>query len=415
MNRLLTLICVSVVLPVATWATDIQTPATSDQAEAVKGNNAFAVELYGQLKGQPGNLFFSPESISTALAMTYAGARGDTAAEMAKTLHFTLPPEKLHPAMGALLRDRNAAHDGYALREADALWAQQGYIFLDDFLKLTKDNYGAGFNTVDFKGATEVARQTINQWVERQTENKIKDLIVPGMLKPDTQLVLTNAIYFKGDWETQFKKEETKDEDFHVSATQTVTTPLMHRRDSSFQYMYGDTFQALEIPYKNNALSMIVFLPNDISGLPVFEQSLTAANMEQWLRQLREFSTVTVTIPKFRMTQELELADTLARMGILRAFDFRAADFSGMIGNGQQGKDRLYASQVIHKAYVDVNEEGTEAAAASARTTPSMIVIAGSKPPPPPIFRADHPFLFLIRQNRSGSILFMGRVSEPSS
>ncbi len=220
----------SLVLPVAAWAMELATTATSDQAKAAQGNNAFAIELYRQLRKQSGNLFFSPESISTALAMTYAGARADTAAEMAKTLHFTLPQRQLHPAVGALLRDRNTAHDGYQLKEADALWVQTGYSLLPEFLKLTKDNYEAGLNQVDFQGATEASRQTINLWVEQRTENKIRELLRPRTLNSDTRLVLTNAIYFKGDWEEQFKKEDTKNEDFRLSAGRAIKTPLMRDR-----------------------------------------------------------------------------------------------------------------------------------------------------------------------------------------
>ena len=175
-------------------------PPRFDQTAVVEGNNAFAIDLYGQLRGQDGNLFFSPESISTAFAMAYAGAGGNTAAEMALTLHFTLPADRLHPAMGALLTNLNADHPGYQLRVADALWAEKDLTFLDDFLKLTSDNYGAGFNRVDFKGAPEAARSTINQWVEQKTEDKIKDLLPSGSVTPATRLVLTNAIYFKGDW-----------------------------------------------------------------------------------------------------------------------------------------------------------------------------------------------------------------------
>jgi len=191
MKRLISLLITCLVLLVAVWAEELPTTATSDQAEAARDNNAFAIKLYGQLRNQSGNLFFSPESISTALAMTYAGARPDTAAEMAKTLHFTLPPGQLHPIMGALLCNRNAAHDGYQLKEADALWVQKGYSLLPEFLKLNKDNYEAGLNQVDFKGATEASRQTINLWVEQRTENKIRELLQPGSLNSGTRLGYT--------------------------------------------------------------------------------------------------------------------------------------------------------------------------------------------------------------------------------
>jgi serpin B len=409
MKPLISFLITCLVLPVAAWA-ELPTPAASDQAEAARGNNVFAIELYGQLRNRSGNLFFSPESISTALAMTYAGARADTAAEMAKTLHFTLPPGQLHSAMGALLRDRNAAHDGYQLKEADALWVQTGYSLLPEFLKLSKDNYLAGLNQVDFKGATEASRQTINRWVEQRTENKIRELLQPRSLNTDTRLVLTNAIYFKGNWEEQFKKEDTKNEDFRLSATRAIKTALMHMT-KGFNYFDGGSFQALEIPYKKKSLSMIVLLPQAMEGLSAFEQSLTPAKMQQLLAQLRPAQTVIVTIPKFKMEAQFRLRDTLTAMGMKEAFDMEKADFSGVASRETMQRDgNLYINAVIHKAYVDVNEEGTEAAAATAVT-----VTLSAVRPTPPIFRADHPFMFVIRDNRSGSILFIGRVTNPSS
>jgi serpin B len=389
-----------------TLARGAETPPAADRAAVVEGDNAFAVDLYGQLRHRDGNLFFSPESISTALAMTYAGARGDTASEMAKTLHFTLPQPQLHPAMGALLSDLNAAHDGYQLRVANALWAQRGSTFLEDFLRIMNNDYDAGLNQVDFKTSTEAARLTINRWVEQKTEDKIKDLLQPGALKPSTRLVLTNAIYFKGDWQTPFDKAQTKTEDFHSSPATTIQAPLMHR-EGGFNYLKGETWQALEIPYKSKQLSMVIFLPNDSNGLPALEQSLTASNTQQWLGQLEPVSKVIVTIPKFKMTQEFELGGTLGAMGMPEAFT-GTADFSGMTGN------RDFAiSDVIHKAYIDVNEEGTEAAAATAVTMRALAMRVPDQPPP--VFRADHPFVFLIRDNGSNSILFMGRVANPAN
>ncbi len=403
-KSLLALLTACLILPARVPAAGITPVAAADRAAVVEGDNAFSIALYGQVHNQSGNLFFSPESISTALAMAYAGARGETASEMAKTLHFTLPPERLHPAMGAVLSALNATHPGYQLSVANALWAQHGYTFLDDFLTLLKNDYGAGLMQVDFRGAAEAARVTINQWVEQKTQDKIKDLLQAGALRADTRLVLTNAIYFKGDWETPFDKTLTKDGDFYLTPAKTVKAPMMHR-EGGFNYFDGGTFQVLEIPYRSKELSMIVFLPNDRSGLPALEKSLTAANTKQWLRQLAPASKVIVTMPKFKMTQEFELSAVLGRMGMPQAFSSRA-DFSGMTG-----KSDFAISAVIHKAYVDVNEEGTEAAAATAVT---MRAMAMRVPEHPPItFLADHPFILLIRDNHSDGILFMGRMADP--
>jgi serine protease inhibitor len=406
MKLLLSLFIACVLLLLNANGVEAKPLPDADQAVVVEGNNAFAVALYHQLSHQAANLFFSPESISTALAMAYAGARGNTASEMAKALHFTVPPGQLHPAMGALLRDLNAAHSDYQLNVANALWAQQGYTFLDQFLTLLKSDYGAGLQQVDFKGAPEAARSTINHWVEQQTQDKIKDLLAPGALRTDTRLVLTNAIYFKGTWQTQFDKAQTRNEDFYLSQTKSAAAPLMHR-EGSFGYFDGGTFQILEVPYKSNALSLIVLLPKERSGLSGLEDSMTASNMQQWLSQVAPVSKVIVTIPRFKSTQEFELSTALRALGMPQAFG-AGADFSGMTGQ------RDFAiSAVIHKAFVDVNEEGTEAAAATAVTMRALAMRAPG--PPPPVFRADHPFIFFIRDNGSRSILFMGRMTDPTN
>jgi serpin B len=273
---------------------------------------------------------------------------------------------------------------------------------------------------VDFKAAPDAVRLTINKWVETQTDDKIKDLLPPRSVNSATKLVLTNAIYFKGEWQTKFDKASTKDEDFHLSMTdtgatqtgsahiaaaQTVKAPLMHIEDK-FGYFNGGTFQALDIPYKSGELSMIVLLPNDAAGLAALEQSMTAANVQQWLNQLRPGQKVILTLPKFKMTRQFELAGTLEALGMTRAFQPGKADFSGMTANRD-----LFISAAIHKAFIDVNEEGTEAAAATALVIESM---AMARPAVPIVFRADHPFVFLIRDNLSGSILFMGRVADPT-
>jgi serpin B len=384
------------------------TPANnSDRTEAVKGSNAFAIDLYAQLRAQPGNLFFSPESISTAFAMAYAGARGQTATEMEHVFHFSLPPERLHPAMGALLSAMNSEHKGYELRVADALWAQQDANFLEGYLKLVQSDYGAGFHRVDFKTSPEGVRATINQWVEQQTNNKIQNLLQPGVLTPVTRLVLTNAIYFKGNWQDQFDKDSTQNEEFHLSAAQFVMAPLMHRT-GSYLYYDGGSFQALELPYASNEISMVVLLPKDTEGLPALEKSFTAAAASEWIQKLAPEDKVILTLPRFTMTQQFELSSVLATMGMPKAFS-NAADFSGMTG-----KLDFTISAAIHKAFIDVNEQGTEAAAATAIVMRATAARMPIPEPPPIVFRADHPFLFLLRDEKTGGILFMGRVADPT-
>jgi serpin B len=395
------------VLPAAAKAQS-SSPPSDDRTQLVQGNNAFAIDLYGQLRNRGGNLFFSPVSVSTALAMTYAGANGNTAAEMAKTLHFTLPPDRFHPAMGALLTDLNATHNGYQLRLANALWAQQDYRVLVSFLKQNKSDYDAGFHRVDFKGATEAARLTINRWVEKKTEDKIKDFIQPGVLDTRARLVLTDTIYFKSHWQTEFEISGTQDGDFYVNVIRNVKAAMMHRT-GAFNYFKGDTFRALEIPYKSEEISMVIFLPAKYDGLPDLERSMTTSNNREWLGQLRPVPKVSLAMPKFKVSQKFELQETLSAMGMPRAFDRAAADFSRISGDR-----KLYVSAMIHDAFIEVDEEGTEAAAISGSFgVAGMVIIGGPEEPPIP-FTVDHPFLFLIRDNRSGSILFMGRVTDPT-
>lgn len=369
-----------------------------------KSNNAFAVDLYRQLRAHPGNLFFSPASISTALAMAYSGASGSTATEMASALHFTLPPEELHPAMGALLARFNAPHQGYEFRVADALWVQQGGHFFPAFLNIIKTDYAAGLHTVDFVHASEPARDTINQWVAQQTANKIKDLLQPGVVNADTRLVLTNAIYFKGNWQDQFEETKTASEDFYLTAAEPVKAPLMHRT-GSYAYFNAGAFQLLDLPYKGRDLSMIVLLPNAVDGLSSLEQSITAVSLGEWLDRTKPVTKVNLSLPRFKITREFDLDEALRALGMRQAFDRATADFSAI-----NGKRDLWIGAAVHKAFVDVNEEGTEAAAATGIGFRSMAMM---REPPPVVFRADHPFLFLIRDNHSGSILFIGRVTDP--
>jgi serpin B len=405
MTRLLVGTLALAALAVAVAPAADKDAAKADRAAAVKGNTEFACDLYAKLRGQDGNLFFSPYSISTALAMTRAGARGETADQMDKTLHFTLKGDKLHAAFGELIKEANGdpkdAKRGYQLSTANALWGQKGFSFLPEFVKLTKDDYGAGLNEVDFVGATEDARKTINAWVEKETRDKIKDLLPQGVLTTDTRLVLTNAIYFKGDWASQFKKDLTKEEPFAVAADKKVNAPLMHQK-ATFRYYDGGSFQALEMPYAGKDLAMVVLLPKKADGLPDLEKDLTADRLTGWVGKLNE-AEVDVALPKFKTTSQFSLKPTLSEMGMSQAFT-NAADFSGM-----DGKKDLQITDVIHKAFVDVNEEGTEAAGAT-----GVIVGLKSERAPTPEFRADHPFVFLIRDTRSGGVLFLGRVADPT-
>jgi serpin B len=371
-----------------------------DLETIVNGNTIFAFDLYNKLKKIEGNLFFSPHSISTALAMTYAGARGNTEKQMAQTLHFTLEQAQLHPAFASMEAKLNSVQQkgSVQLRVANSLWPQKGYAFLEAFLTLTKKYYGVLITPVDYRD-TKAARSKINTWVEEKTENKIKELIKPGVLDASAVLVLVNAIYFKGDWASQFQKSLTKNACFWTTPDRSITVPMMTQQDK-FKYAANDTLQILELPYDGDDLSMIVLLPKQIDGLTELQNALTVDNLERWNGQLRT-TEVQVFLPKFKTSSQFGLGKTLISMGMSDAFSGEA-DFSGMTGNRE-----LSIGAVIHKAFVDVNEEGTEAAAATAVVMFKAIV------EPPPIFRVDHPFIFLIRDNHTGSVLFIGRVVNP--
>jgi len=366
--------------------------------------NAFALDLYAKLKDKPGNLFFSPYSISSALAMTYAGASGNTKTQMAKTLHFDVN-QNIHQDFSSLNKSLTAQSEAYQLNIANALWGQKGLAFLIEFVDLNHEYYGATLKSADFKGATETARQTINQWVADQTENKIKELFVPGILNQQTRLVLTNAIYFKGNWQFPFEPENTSELPFHLSTDSKVDVPTMYR-EGEFKYMENQDLQIIELPYQKNdsqqSLSMLVILPRKVDGLSLVEEK-----PEQWLSYIEpqrfKSEKVKVYLPKLQLESALQLKDALENLDMLDAFDLGNADFSALTG-----KKNLALSAVVHKAFVEVNEEGTEAGAAT-----GVVVTLRGILPPPIEFRADHPFIFLIKDNRSDSILFLGRVIDP--
>ncbi len=332
------------------------------------------------------------------------GSRGNTAVEMAKALHFGAEPTdgRLHGAFGELVSQMNAAGEkkGYQLSVANALWGQHDHNFLQEYTDFVAKNYDAGMNKLDFENETEAARLTINKWVEEKTQDKIKELIKRDRLNPLTCLVLTNAIYFKGDWASKFKKEKTQDLPFTLASDEKVNAPMMSQREK-FGYTKGDGFQALEMPYVGDELSMVVFLPHAADGLSEFEKKLTPENLSGWLAKLRK-EEIVVHLPRFKMISEFGLEKVFQSLGMKDAFEPGAADFSGM-----DGMTYFFISGVIHKAFVDVNEEGTEAAAATA------VIGEGHMPEEPVLFRADHPFVFLIRDKKAGSILFIGRVMNP--
>lgn len=374
--------------------------SAADLDAVVDGNNKFALDLFAHISSGRDNLFFSPVSISTALAMTYGGAGGKTEAEMRKVLHFALKEEKLHQAFAALAGKMESKEN--RLSVANRLWGQKGLKFHEAFLTLTSQYYGAELQQLDFKNATEAARKTINAWVEEKTEDKIIELIKPGLLGSLTFLVLTNAIYFKGAWESKFDEKHTKDAFFTPLEGKKVKVPMMHQEED-INYASVDDLQILEMPYAGEEMSMVVLLPGQSSSLDNLEKSLTWENLNTWLSALQK-QKVEVFLPSFKMTSGFLLGDALRSMGMESPFSAKDADFSGIAD-----AEVFFLSEVIHKAYVDVNEEGTEAAAATA------VMVKGAKPPgQPPVFRADRPFLFLIMEKSSGSILFIGRLANPA-
>lgn len=381
--------------------------ASSDITRVVAGNTEFAVDLYGKLRTREGNLFFSPYSISTALAMTLGGARGETGKQMAQTLHLNLPADELHPAFAVLAANFNAVQrkGRIKLAVANSLWPQTGFALLPDYSALCRKYYASTVTPMDYVEHSESARKTINDWVEERTNRKIVELLKPGVLDSGTRLVLVNAIYFKGKWTSPFKTNRTEIEPFHVSSVKTIKEPLM-RQTHYFQYAEFPGLQVLELPYAGDDLSMMVVLPRQIDGLADLEAGFTEEKLATWIATL-ESQEVMAILPKFKTTSEFSLARTLAALGMTDAFILGQADFSGM-----DGHTNLFINDVIHKAFVEVNEEGTEAAAATAIMMPEGA--APLNPRPIPVFRADHPFLFLIRNNRDGSILFLGRVMDPT-
>jgi serpin B len=375
-------------------------------ANVVEGNTRFAFSLFQALNTTSSNRFYSPFSISTALAMTYAGARNETALQMSRTLHFD-PGDQFHQAFGQLL-EKSAAGTGGAIRLniANGMWAQKGYGFLDSYSDLVADRYRAGLNSADFtiEGEREKTRQEINEWVAQKTNDKIKGLLSKSDLDDLTRFVLVNAIWFYGDWEQPFTRESTMTKDFSLNDGSKVNVPFMNRH-GRYRYFEDARLKAVEIPYKDNKASMIIFLPVKYEGIAEMAGALKF-NYYQEITNLLQFTDLKLSVPKFKATSRFNLAQTLSDMGMPVAFSPGGADFSGMTGFRN-----LYISDVIHQAFINVDEKGTEAAAATAVVGRSM---AAMPSPDVKYFIADHPFVFIIRDNATGSILFMGTVMNPA-
>jgi len=393
---------------------DKQRETSPDVTEAnlatlVDGNSAFAFDLYQALREEDDNLFFSPYSISLALAMTYAGARGETAQQMADTLHFILSQDRLHPAFNSLdieLSQRGEGAkgkdgEGFRLNIVNAIWGQEGYKFLSEFLDVLAENYGAGLRPLDFANAPEESRITINNWVSDQTEGRIEDLIPQGLIDVLTRLVLTNAIYFNAAWQHSFNEDMTEDGPFCLLDGGEVTLPMM-KQTESFSYAEGDGYQAIELPYDGRELSMVILLPGT-GQFEAFEDSLDAQRVDAILKDV-EPRRVALTMPRFEFESSFSLKEALAAMGMPVAFS-GGADFSGMTGNRD-----LFIADVVHKAFVSVDEAGTEAAAATA-----VVMKLTALPGTPVEVTLDRPFVFLIHDIETGAILFVGRMVAPSA
>ena len=367
----------------------------------VDGNTAFALDLYSKLRSGEGNIFLSPFSVSVALAMAYGGAGGETATEMGKVLHFTMPSGETHAGFGALRSALTAAGstEGIRLRLANASWLDKHCKLRPEYTSLLRQWYGATPQTADFSGAPEEALQAINAWVARETEEKIRELIRRSDLSRETTLVLVNAVYFKGMWASKFPQAGTREQDFTVPRVGRVRVPMMFQK-KKFGYAEVGDVKVLEMPYVGKRLAMVVLLPQAADGLPRLEQGLSMAKLRDWLGQLTECE-VNVSLPKFRIEWgTTDLVKPLQALGMRKAFEPGAADFPGLADCPS------FITHVLHKSYVDVGEEGTEAAAATGVMMARSVSLVKS-------LRADHPFLFLLRDRQTGSILFLGRLVDP--
>ncbi|XP_045904507.1 leukocyte elastase inhibitor-like [Micropterus dolomieu] len=376
-----------------------------------KANTSFSLALLQKLgdDDKTANVFYSPFSISSALAMVLLGARGNTAKQMSESLKTKDLQDDVHVSFAQLLSELNKADAPYALSVANRLYGEQSYQFIEDFLGKTKKHYKAELEPLDFKTSSESARVHINSWVEKQTQGKIKDVLAQGAVDNMTRLVLVNAMYFKGSWNKPFEKIDTRDAQFRLNKNDTKPVKMMYQ-DTNFPLtsISEANCQILEMPYKGKELSMLIFLPNELedstTGLEKLEKTLTYENFVEWTRpDMMNDIEVQVGLPRFKMEEKYDMKNVLISMGMVDAFDVASSDFSGM-----SPANDLVLSKVVHKAFVEVNEEGTEAAAATGVSIQLQCLRLVSAR-----FIADHPFLFFIRHNPSMSILFAGRYCSP--
>lgn len=378
---------------------------TENQDSVVEANNKFAFSLYKKYQTKGDNIFFSPFSLSSALAITYEGARGQTAEEIRSVLYFPQDDLIRRSGYADLYNKINQENKKYELSTANALWAEQEFKFSDEYFDLINQYYGGKITNLNFKQDPEGSRTIINTWVEKATKDKIKDLIPSGFVTPLTRLILTNAVYFKGQWLEQFDKKETEEQNFNISLDKKVQVEMMKKagEGAKFNYSENEQLQLLELPYDGEELSMLVLLPKE-NDLETLEKNLTPEKLLEWEKTLNK-QQVDVFLPKFKFETKYFLTEDLKEMGMATAFS-ENADFSGMTG-----KKDLVISGVVHQAFVEVNEEGTEAAAA---TAVDMVTEALLEEPKIPVFLANHPFIFIIQQKDTGNILFMGRVNNPT-
>jgi serpin B len=386
-------------------------PPGEGEARLARSSNAFGLDLYQRLRARGGNLAVSPASVTTALAMAWGGARGPTAGEMQRVLRFEDPPAATMESAGRLVAALTDPGRPLTVRIANRLFGEQHYRFEPAYLAATRGAFGAALEPLDFRTATEPARARINGWVERETERRITSLVPPGGIDAETRLVLVNAIYFLGDWAEPFRREATRPAPFFAAGTTRKDVPTMHQR-GFLRFAERDGLKALELPYKGGRLSMLVVLPDRVDGLPALEASLGPRTLEPLVGSLAP-QAVDVALPVFEVNPpgSLSLGDALVAMGMALAFDRDRADFTG-IASPPDPRDRLHIGAVFHKAFVRVDEKGTEAAAATAVTMPRA---SAAPPAKPAVFRADHPFLFFLRDHATGLVLFMGRVADPSA